>query len=128
LELSLAKLSRREKRAKTVEILPEPSVIECKKAKPLRPITLAQKAYIASIKANIVTFAIGSAGTGKTYIAASMAADLLLAGEIDSLVVTRPGVEAGRDWGALPGELADKFAPFIEPIVDVLNERLPDTV
>lgn len=120
----MAKISRREKRAKSVEILPEQPVIECKQTKPLKPLTLNQKAYMASIRANIVTFAIGSAGTGKTFIAGAMAADMLRAGEIDALVVTRPGVEAGKDWGALPGELKDKFAPFMEPIVDVLNERL----
>jgi len=95
-----------------------------KPIKPLRPLNEAQSNYINSIKANIITFGVGPAGVGKTYIAAAYAANLLKEGEIDTLIITRPGVEAGRNWGALPGELEEKFAPFMEPFIDVLNERL----
>jgi len=92
--------------------------------KPLVAKTVAQKRYIAHLRANIITFAVGPAGTGKTYVAMAFAAEMLANGEIDSIIVTRPGVEAGRDWGALPGELSEKFAPFMEPIERVLEERL----
>jgi len=85
-----------------------------KPIKPLRPLNEAQSNYINSIKANIITFGVGPAGVGKTYIAAAYAANLLKEGEIDTLIITRPGVEAGRNWGALPGELEEKFAPFME--------------
>jgi len=91
---------------------------------PLRPMNDAQYDYIESIRTNIITFGIGPAGTGKTYIAASIAAEMLKTGEIDKIIMTRPGVDAGRNWGALPGELAEKYAPYMEPLVDVLNERL----
>ena len=95
-----------------------------KPVKPLRALTKNQHDYIQSIENNIITFGIGCAGTGKTYIAAAMAADRLLDGTIDRLVITRPGVEAGESYGFLPGELQEKYAPFIEPFVEVLNERI----
>lgn len=92
--------------------------------KPIRALTKTQHLYINSIKTNTVTFGIGPAGTGKTYIAASLAADMLIAGDIDKIIVTRPGVEAGESFGFLPGLLEEKYAPYIEPVVDVFNERL----
>lgn len=97
---------------------------ERREPKPLRPMNDAQYDYIESIRTNVITFALGPAGTGKTYIAAAIAADMLVKGEIDKIIMTRPAVDAGRNWGALPGELAEKYAPFMEPLVDVLNERL----
>ena len=95
-----------------------------KEITPLRAQTAAQDRYLKSIKSNVVTFATGPAGTGKTFVAGAYAAQLLLDGEIEQIIITRPGVEAGKDWGALPGELEDKFAPFMEPFFDVLHKRL----
>jgi phosphate starvation-inducible PhoH-like protein len=95
-----------------------------KEVKPLRALTEAQGHYLTSITNNIITFAIGPAGTGKTYISGGYASDQLKEGNVEQIIITRPGVEAGKDWGALPGELEDKFAPFFEPFMDVLNERL----
>ena len=110
---------------------PEPAngstFYEKKKIAPLRAQTEAQGHYLTSIDNNIITIGIGPAGTGKTYVAGAYAAQLLVEGKIDQILITRPGVESGRDWGALPGELEDKFAPFMEPFMDVLNERLGKT-
>lgn len=95
-----------------------------KEIAPLRALTEAQGQYIASIIANDITFSTGPQGTGKSYVAGAFAAEQLKLGVIDKLIITRPGVEAGRNWGALPGELEEKFSPFMEPFVDVLTERL----
>ena len=102
----------------------EAQVYAPKPVKPLRPLNDAQFDYLQSIEKNVITFAIGSAGTGKTYIAAAYAADLLVAGDIDKIIMSRPNVEAGKGFGFLPGELEEKYAPYMEPMVDVLNERL----
>ena len=91
---------------------------------PLRALTEAQGHYLNAIESSIITFGIGPAGTGKTYVAAGYAADQLRNGEIEKIIITRPGVEAGESFGFLPGELEEKYAPYIEPFRDVLNERL----
>lgn len=95
-----------------------------KEVTPLRPLTSAQTRYLNAFESNTITFGIGPAGTGKTYVAASYAADLLKNGEIERIIITRPGVEAGESFGFLPGELEEKYAPYIEPFKDVLVERL----
>lgn len=94
---------------------------------PIEPKTEAQKRYIAAIKSFTLTFATGPAGTGKTWLCGALAAQALDAGEIDKIVITRPAVEAGESLGFLPGELEDKFDPFLQPFRDVLNERLGKT-
>lgn len=94
---------------------------------PLRALTEAQCLYIASIKHNTITFSTGCAGTGKTYIAGAYAADQLKEGLIDQIIITRPAVEAGESFGFLPGELKEKFQPYLDPFMDVLNERLGRT-
>lgn len=98
-----------------------------KPVKPLRPLNDAQYDYLHSINTNVITFAVGPAGTGKTYIAASHAAELLVSGDIDRIVMSRPNVEAGKGFGFLPGELEEKYRPYMEPMLDVLNERLGKT-
>lgn len=90
----------------------------------LRPKTLKQAEYLRSFDENTITFGIGPAGTGKSFVAGAYAADLLKDGEVDKIILTRPGVEAGESFGFLPGEIEDKYAPFLEPFMDVLNERL----
>jgi len=124
------KMRRKEKRElrfgkKQIDV-PELSYIPYapKTIKPLKAINKVQQNYINSIRANTITFAIGCAGTGKTYIAAAYAAELLKEGEIDTIIMTRPNVEAGRGFGYLPGELHEKYAPYMEPLLDVLQERL----
>lgn len=80
--------------------------------------------YLDSIKRNQITFAIGPAGTGKSYIATSFAAEQLYYRKIDKLILTRPAVEAGESLGFLPGDLQEKYAPYLAPFRDILDERL----
>lgn len=103
---------------------PMPIVATVKPVKPLHAMTQVQFDYLESFENNVITFGIGSAGTGKTYCAGAYAADLLKEGLVDSIIITRPAVEAGESFGFLPGELEDKYAPYLEPFRFVLNERL----
>lgn len=97
-------------------------------AQPLKPLNSAQERYIKAIKANTLTFGIGPAGTGKSYIATAIAADLLRENKLDTLILTRPAVEAGEKLGFLPGELIEKYSVYLDPIIDILNERLGKTL
>lgn len=94
------------------------------KAVELKPLTKAQEKYNTSINANLITFGVGPAGTGKTWWAAMRAAEELKAGRIQKIVVTRPAVEAGKELGFLPGELEDKYEPYFRPVKDALEESL----
>lgn len=94
---------------------------------PLEPQTEKQKKYMNAIKSHIITFATGAAGTGKTYIAAALAAQALENHTIEHIIVTRPAVEAGEHLGFLPGELDEKFDPYLQPFRLVLEERLGKT-
>jgi len=91
---------------------------------PITALNESQKRYIAAIKTFELTFATGPAGTGKTWICGALAAQALTEGIIDKIIITRPAVEAGESLGFLPGELEEKFDPFLQPFRDVLNERL----
>lgn len=91
---------------------------------PIKPRTDAQARYIASIKGKHITFATGPAGTGKTWVCASLAADALRDKQVEKIIVTRPAVEAGESLGFLPGELEDKFSHYLTPFKEVLVERL----
>lgn len=82
---------------------------------------LAQQLYLEAIERSDVVFGIGSAGTGKTYVAASYAAEKLFYREINKIIVTRPNVEASRSMGFLPGELEEKYAPYLEPFEGVFT-------
>jgi phosphate starvation-inducible protein PhoH and related proteins len=93
-------------------------------AAPLEPRTPAQKRYITAIRNHDLTFGIGPAGTGKSYCAGALAAQALEAGQIDRIILTRPAVEAGEQLGFLPGDLDEKFSPYIDAFRDILNERL----
>lgn len=85
----------------------------------IQPKNLAQQIYLEAIARSDVVFGIGSAGTGKTYVAASYAAEKLFYREINKIIVTRPNVEASRSMGFLPGELEEKYAPYLEPFEGV---------
>jgi phosphate starvation-inducible PhoH-like protein len=92
---------------------------------PLRPLTERQRLYGAAIQASRVTFGIGPAGTGKTWYAAALAAEALLAKEIERIIITRPAVEAADErLGFLPGEMDEKTEPYFRPVRDALEERL----
>lgn len=84
--------------------------------------TLGQKNYVDAIKRNVVTFAVGPAGTGKTYLAVAMAVSAYKNKEIDKIILTRPAVEAGERLGFLPGDLQSKVDPYLRPLYDALSE------
>ena len=86
--------------------------------------TLGQKQYVDAIKQNTATFAVGPAGTGKTYLAIAMAVVALKNKEIERIILTRPAVEAGEKLGFLPGDLAQKVDPYLRPLYDALHEML----
>jgi len=91
---------------------------------PLEARTPSQKRYIAAIRQHMLTFGIGPAGTGKSYCAGALAAQALEEGQIDRILLTRPAVEAGEQLGFLPGDLQEKFSPYIDAFRDILNARL----
>lgn len=91
---------------------------------PLAPKTESQKRYMNAIKTYKLVFGMGPAGTGKTYICGAIAAQALIDGHIDKIVITRPAVEAGEELGFLPGEKDEKYLPYLTPFLDVLHERL----
>ena len=91
---------------------------------PLKAKTANQQKYIDAIRSAKITFGIGPAGTGKTFIAGAVAVEMLLNNEIEQIIITRPAVEAGEDLGALPGEKEEKYEPYIAAFRDVLNQRL----
>ena len=99
-------------------------VVERRTMEPLQALTKAQSTYIKTILYNTITFGIGPAGTGKSYVVAGLAADMLKEKKIDRILLSRPGVEAGEKFGFIPGELDEKYAPYIEPFRDIFNERL----
>lgn len=90
------------------------------KGAPIRVKNFGQRQYVQSIKHNDITFGIGPAGTGKTYLAVVMAVAAMKAGEVEKLILTRPAVEAGENLGFLPGDLKEKVDPYLRPIYDAL--------
>ncbi|MDY7537632.1 PhoH family protein [Undibacterium sp. RTI2.1] len=94
---------------------------------PITALKPKQQQYINAIKNFDVTFATGPAGTGKTYLCAALAAQELDAKRIDKIIITRPAVEAGESLGFLPGELEEKFDPYLTPFREILDLRLGKT-
>ncbi|MFV0436390.1 MAG: PhoH family protein [Desulfopila sp.] len=93
----------------------------------ISPKTPNQKGYIDAIRNNDIVFGIGPAGTGKTYLAVAMATSALVTGQVRSIILTRPAVEAGEKLGFLPGDLAQKVNPYLRPLHDALNDMVgPD--
>ena len=90
----------------------------------ISPRSPGQKLYVAAIRNNDLTFGVGPAGTGKTYLAVAMAVTHLLKGDVRRIVLTRPAVEAGEKLGFLPGDLAEKVNPYLRPLYDALNDML----
>lgn len=88
------------------------------------PKTPAQRVYVEAIRTHDLTFGIGPAGTGKTYLAMAMAASALLAKTVKRIVLTRPAVEAGEKLGFLPGDLAEKVNPYLRPLYDALHDMM----
>lgn len=94
------------------------------RAKPIRAKTAGQKAYAAMIAKTPLTFGIGPAGTGKTFLAVAMAAEALKNKSVDRIILTRPAVEAGERLGFLPGDLQTKIDPYLRPLYDALYEMM----
>lgn len=92
--------------------------------KTIRPKTLGQKAYLEAIDAHAITFGIGPAGTGKTYLAVAKAVVALMNKDVKRIVLSRPVVEAGESLGYLPGSLNDKIDPYMRPLYDALYDML----
>lgn len=92
--------------------------------KDVKPLNYIQGTYLEAIKNNDIIFGVGSAGTGKTYVAASYAAGELFHRRIDKIILTRPNVETGRGLGFLPGELDEKYAPYLQPFETVFTRTL----
>jgi phosphate starvation-inducible PhoH-like protein len=94
------------------------------KGKPIRVKTLGQRRYVQAMRKHDLVFAIGPAGTGKTYLAVVMAVTALKKGWIKRIVLTRPAVEAGESLGFLPGDLKEKVDPYLRPLYDALHDIL----
>ena len=90
--------------------------------KPVVPKTLGQKEYVQSIRNNMITFGIGPAGTGKTYLAMAMAITAFRNEEANRIILTRPAIEAGEKLGFLPGDLQSKIDPYLRPLYDALYQ------
>ena len=102
----------------------EDTIILTQRGKAVQPKTLGQKEYINLIKNNDITFGIGPAGTGKTYLAVAMAVKAFKRDEVSRIILTRPAVEAGENLGFLPGDLKDKVDPYLRPLYDALFDML----
>ena len=94
------------------------------KGRPIHPNTLGQKAYLSAIRANSITFGVGPAGTGKTYLAVAMAVKAFKSKDVSRIILTRPAVEAGEKLGFLPGDLQNKVDPYLRPLYDGLFDLL----
>lgn len=122
--MAKARQQRKQKEfAVSDEHLPEQPVIK-KNAQPLEAKTENQKRYINAIKNFKVIFGVGPAGTGKTFCAASIAAERLESKLIEKIIITRPAVEAGESFGFIPGSLDEKYLPYLTPFLDVFEEKL----
>jgi len=109
--------------ANLADLLEEAIVITPRK-RAVVPKTRAQKEYVEAIRNHDLTFGIGPAGTGKTYLAMAMAASALVQKRIKRIVLARPAVEAGEKLGFLPGDLAEKVNPYLRPLYDALHDML----
>lgn len=109
----------------TLDYLPDlysTILIKDAKGKPVRIKNFGQRQYVQSVNDNDVTFGIGPAGTGKTYLAVVMAIAALKRGEVERIILTRPAVEAGESLGFLPGDLKEKVDPYLRPVYDALYQ------
>lgn len=103
--------------------------IVARRGKVIRPKTAGQRAYVDAIDEHTITFGIGPAGSGKTYLAVAKAVQALQAKEVKRIILTRPAVEAGEKLGFLPGTLSDKIDPYLRPLYDALRDMIdPETI
>lgn len=90
--------------------------------RPIKPKTLGQKKYVDAIRKDMITFGLGPAGTGKTYLAMAMAITAFKSNEVERIILTRPAIEAGEKLGFLPGDLQSKIDPYLRPLYDALYQ------
>ncbi len=109
------------------DALPE-TLYRSSRGREIRPKTAGQRSFVESIGTNTLTFGIGPAGTGKTFLAVVMAVRALRAREVARVILSRPAVEAGEKLGFLPGDLREKVDPYLRPLYDSLGELLEDSV
>lgn len=100
------------------------TILVTSRGRHVRPKTLGQRIYVDTIKHNFITFGVGPAGTGKTYLAVVLACAALRNREVEKLILTRPAVEAGEKLGFLPGDLQEKVDPYLRPLYDALQDIL----
>ena len=117
-EISLAKADEE----KSLAELAEDIVCHTAAGKPIKPKTFNQKTYVDCIRKNMITFGLGPAGTGKTYLAMAMAIDAFRQGDVSRIIMTRPAIEAGENLGFLPGDLQSKVDPYLRPLYDALYQ------
>ncbi|MBC7294273.1 MAG: PhoH family protein, partial [Thermoleophilia bacterium] len=123
LELAASLSAKRRDWTKELERIVGDVILE-HRGRRIRPKTVNQKAYVDAIRSNTITFGIGPAGTGKTYLAMAMATAALLSGEVGRIILTRPAVEAGEKLGFLPGGLMEKVDPYLRPLFDALYDMM----
>jgi phosphate starvation-inducible PhoH-like protein len=114
----VVKKSRRQSKYKNAEAENQGKLVK------LVPRNDTQRLYIDALLSHDQVVVCGYSGTGKTYIAATIAANMYAEKRIDKIILTRPNVSVGKDLGALPGELKEKFSPWLAPVLDVLQEQL----
>ena len=107
---------------KAVEDLADDCICHTTSGKPIKPKTIGQKAYGDAIRDQMITFGIGPAGTGKTYLAMAMAITAFQRGEVSRIILTRPAIEAGEKLGFLPGDMQSKVDPYLRPLYDALYQ------
>ena len=105
-----------------MEDLDSDIIIHTMAGRPIKPKTLGQKEYVDSIRKRMITFGIGPAGTGKTYLAMAMAIRAFRRDEVTRIILTRPAIEAGEKLGFLPGDLQSKIDPYLRPLYDALYD------
>ncbi len=123
---------RIEKRRRNSRFTDTAEIIPLHKAKykpertpaPIKPLTAAQADYLDALHSSPQVIVLGPAGTGKTWIAATHAADLYRAGNVSKIILTRPNVPCGRSLGFFPGSLEEKFAPWAAPVIEAIRERM----
>jgi phosphate starvation-inducible PhoH-like protein len=103
-----------------------PTLFVSNRGREIRPKTAGQQAFVAAIERNTLSFGIGPAGTGKTFLAIVMAVRALKNREVSRLVLSRPAIEAGEKLGFLPGDLKEKVDPYLRPLYDALGELMED--
>jgi phosphate starvation-inducible PhoH-like protein len=99
-------------------------ILRAARGRSVRPKSSGQKRYVDAIRENVITFGIGPAGTGKSWLAVAMAVQALQAKTVDRIILTRPAVEAGERLGFLPGDLAAKIDPYLRPLYDALYDMV----